>query len=1086
MTFEEIYRKREKLHIAIKENRTGVLRIVTELYSDNTHFIYEILQNAEDAKATKITFTLCNDSLIINHNGLEFSLKDIEGITNIAGEDNDKKTDEEKIGRFGIGFKSVYAITNEPHIQSGKYDFKIKEFLLPELVSDNNNFKDTCIILPFYNNKKSNNEIFDSLRKKLEALEHFNLLFLNNLEKIEIKVGETKREIIKIESGLPVKGSKIAFKSLIKANEATHHYLLFKKDVKHTAFSLIKNRPKVSIAFKQETNEGRTQIVRSDSSKLFVFFETGFETFLKFMINAPFVTTPARDNVNFQESINLDLLEELNDLMKEALEYLSINKLISINFLNLLPISSGLSRKEIVYYKFFDSIKNEFLSGKKYLPVSENNMYAPASSVGLIRGKELKQILSSKTDLRELFKIDYWLSSEITQDKTPDLRFYLMRELSIREYGPDDFARVVSKEFLESKSNTWIRSLYGFLNGKQQSLYTIGRGRDEGILRKKAIIRLSNGKHTEPFDLNGKPKVFLPTGKKKNQYDTIHPDVISNKPSLEFIKDKLGIKEPDLIDQLRQSIIPLYKTGEKKFPNVNDHLEHMQLILNVYSKSKETIRTEIVEMLTNKDIFFFYVYDLKTSQTYWGRPSECYLENDKLLKYFRFSDKIYFLKDSFYAKKISNELLHELALKCGIKNYPRLVQIDTQFSSEHKRQLRIEAYRTDEITWSHGEKIFDYSLAGFKDIIQQKSISKDDSILLWDTILEFIKQDSSRETLFKGRYWWFRSYERNAYFPSHILLMMRNTDWLYTIDGECLKPSEVTISRLAREYNTNTDQAIILINKLKFKTEAEVEFLNQMPVEKRNEFLEAAELIRLSKQSGIDIKSLLQNKIEESRRSEYERELQNAPEVLSVTIEEEPFIGYDDSNVDVRVTGEESKEVDSQIDKSGESDNDDSPMSDRTTPPEIPKDIKDKIGYRGERVAWQRIKQIWSEKYNLLCESEFEMEFENPNGDNFNIIHLNESGKKGIGCDILIKEGENIIEYVEVKSTKLETKDLFPVNGYQWSLAQKVFKEGEGNKYYFYVVKDVLSTTPKVTRIKNPIKKWKDGELRAHPVNIEL
>lgn len=25
-----------------------------------------------------------------------------------------------------------------------------------------------------------------------------------------------------------------------------------------------------------------------------------------------------------------------------------------------------------------------------------------------------------------------------------------------------------------------------------------------------------------------------------------------------------------------------------------------------------------------------------------------------------------------------------------------------------------------------------------------------------------------------------------------------------------------------------------------------------------------------------------------------------------------------------------------------------------------------------------------------------------------------------------------------------------------------------------------------ITIIKNPIKKWKDGELRAHPVNLEL
>jgi len=99
---------------------------------------------------------------------------------------------------------------------------------------------------------------------------------------------------------------------------------------------------------------------------------------------------------------------------------------------------------------------------------------------------------------------------------------------------------------------------------------------------------------------------------------------------------------------------------------------------------------------------------------------------------------------------------------------------------------------------------------------------------------------------------------------------------------------------------------------------------------------------------------------------------------------------------------------------------------------------------------------------------------------------LNSENKKGIGCDIIITKDEEEIEFIEVKSTKMVDKDLFPVNGYQWSLAYKKFKAGQGNKYSFYIVKNVLSEKAPITIIKNPIKKWKDGELRAHPVNLEL
>ena len=44
-----------------------ILRIIINQYSDRTHFIYEILQNAEDAGATRIQFHLEKEKLVIEH-----------------------------------------------------------------------------------------------------------------------------------------------------------------------------------------------------------------------------------------------------------------------------------------------------------------------------------------------------------------------------------------------------------------------------------------------------------------------------------------------------------------------------------------------------------------------------------------------------------------------------------------------------------------------------------------------------------------------------------------------------------------------------------------------------------------------------------------------------------------------------------------------------------------------------------------------------------------------------------------------------------------------------------------------------------
>lgn len=73
-----------------------------------------------------------------------------------------------------------------------------------------------------------------------------------------------------------------------------------------------------------------------------------------------------------------------------------------------------------------------------------------------------------------------------------------------------------------------------------------------------------------------------------------------------------------------------------------------------------------------------------------------------------------------------------------------------------------------------------------------------------------------------------------------------------------------------------------------------------------------------------------------------------------------------------------------------------------------------------------------------------------------------------------------------MKSTKLASKDTFQISGYQWALATKKYKQGEGDKYFIYVVKDALSASPKITKIQNPIRKWKKGELKAHLVKIEV
>ena len=112
---------------------TRLNRILRE-YKD-TSVIQELLQNADDAGATEVAMyydTRKHDSsnllfpgmvnsygpALLFYNNAEFTEEDFENITKIAGETKINKP--LKIGKFGIGFCSVYHITDIPSFISGE------------------------------------------------------------------------------------------------------------------------------------------------------------------------------------------------------------------------------------------------------------------------------------------------------------------------------------------------------------------------------------------------------------------------------------------------------------------------------------------------------------------------------------------------------------------------------------------------------------------------------------------------------------------------------------------------------------------------------------------------------------------------------------------------------------------------------------------------------------------------------------------------------------------------------------------------------------------------------------------------------
>lgn len=123
----------------------------------------------------------------------------------------------------------------------------------------------------------------------------------------------------------------------------------------------------------------------------------------------------------------------------------------------------------------------------------------------------------------------------------------------------------------------------------------------------------------------------------------------------------------------------------------------------------------------------------------------------------------------------------------------------------------------------------------------------------------------------------------------------------------------------------------------------------------------------------------------------------------------------------------------------------------------------------------------WGEKFvNNILKKNY------PTNSGYTLKWLNRDGNVGKGYDFAILKNNEEILYIEVKSKKDENPKLISITGTQWEWARKLYDQNDGDKYKIYVVTNAGTENAKYRIITNPIKKWKDGKLKAHPVNFEL
>lgn len=105
--------------------------IARDLYTGESRFVYELIQNAEDNSYGRsqnddpyISFTLMPNEIIVENNEAGFTEKDVRSICKVG--DSTKSNRTGYISERGLGFKSVFQVAWKVRIQSRRFDFRFE------------------------------------------------------------------------------------------------------------------------------------------------------------------------------------------------------------------------------------------------------------------------------------------------------------------------------------------------------------------------------------------------------------------------------------------------------------------------------------------------------------------------------------------------------------------------------------------------------------------------------------------------------------------------------------------------------------------------------------------------------------------------------------------------------------------------------------------------------------------------------------------------------------------------------------------------------------------------------------------------
>lgn len=893
--FKELTKDRsDSADMLEKPSMRGIKTSVVDKYSDQAHFIYELIQNADDAKASSARFILEHDRLLFIHDGTRrFSvsnpkteevdsksgrLGDVNAITSIA---NSSKSDSATIGKFGVGFKAVFQYTSTPHIYDDNFKFKIERFIVPILLNDDSSARkhgETLFVFPFDHNEITAKDAYTDISEKLQSLV-YPLLFMSSLKRIEYstcnEIGFYSKKIEKTLNFDSASAQLIVLNQCIGNKSIEKKMWLFSKK-SSSGYS-------VSVGYFLD-EEGH---LKPEYLPAFCYFPTKENTSLNFVVHAPFLLTDSREGIRAGINHNSQMVEMLADLSADSLLCLkqigldSSIKLIDDNILKIIPIDESRFSKlddksRISFLPVFNRIKYYF-SFFELIPstegyVSRLNAYW-GDSVALPRlfsNKQLADIVkntNAKWAFASIARANIASSDSVLVNYIDSIVHTNLNDNAVisGRTKPQYFNRFVHKrlsiepvhgidlEFIEKQSIDWLHSFYKWISETKNRIE---------LIKKKSIFLDVEGHAVPAYDENDQLVLFLPI-KNNSGYTVINSQLLENEETKAFV-ESIGVKEPSLKDQIYNQIIPSFKRDNKV-----GYMDSFGILLAYYQECSNSDWNKLIVYLS--DLSFILYYDANGDKKY-GKPDELYFPSEELKTYFNDSTEFHLVEVTEYVRELNlNDLgvLKNFFVSVGVKKELSVRRNEISISDLVSRGVK-PPYSTRQIQCY--EYVIDGCSSFLKTIENEKTASK--SVLLWNLLINLIDRECSKEKLsdiLSGAVEYFFRSKQKTRFVSSDELLLKKSNWLIDRNGVFVAPVKISLNELADFYDVSSNAALKLIKFLGVRDDDAIEASLPDSIKEKIAFAERIQELGFSNSNLEDFVEYMKNK-----------ELQNASTTFEV------------------------------------------------------------------------------------------------------------------------------------------------------------------------------------------------------------